>query len=462
MLLRQVLGQSIRIIASIILTRIISPSDFGIVAKALAITSVVELLFVNGLFGSIIQNQKVEDNQLNTLFILSLLFGFLVSVAFYFMAIPIADFYDDHRVVWVVKVASISIFFSGIGLVFNALLIKRFQFKQLALVNIGGTAISSTIALVMAYQGLGYKALVYQVLVLNVTVTVGAIVLAKWLPGLDFSWKGLKVHLTFGTNLMLNNFLSYAVRNSDNIAIGKFQSNLELGHYSRAYYLMLLPINQVIQIFSSTLFPAFSKIQEDKERVLSILNQVQEVILLLVYPAIIWLFINIDFLVLKVLGSNWGASIIYFKIFTPLILSQLFTTQINNVYMGLNRMNTLLKISVFTKPFLISAIIMTAMEGPIYVAMTVSILSMLFGIYIYKRGIALLGSKSFLRQIIFLRSTLLAILLLLVSQLLLYFLISNELLLLTLSLVMLILFFIINIEYRHDVKHKILELFKLV
>jgi len=461
MLLQQAVGQPVRIIVSILLTRIIAPADFGIVAKAFAITGVVELIFVNSLFGSIVQSKTIDNKQLNSLFVLSVITSFLVSTLLYLVSGQIANFYEDERVVWVVKIASLSIFISGIRLVSNALLNRNLKYKELSLINIIATIVSSAFALILAYKGYGYKALIYQVLALNLIITVSTVVTSKWLPGLKLNISGLREHLTFGSHVIVNNLLSYAVRNTDNIAIGKFRSDIELGYYSRAYFLMMMPISQVGQIFSSTLFPAFSKIKEDKERILSILNQAQEIIIILIFPVLIWFFVNIEFLIDNVLGEEWVASSIYFKIFIPLMLVQLVTIHINNVYMALNKVGYLLKISVLTKPFLVALIVIAATKSAVYVAAVIMLISTAFSLYTYIKGLSFLSHNAIKKQLKFLYKTLTSIFIFGLFLGGTYFLLPSGILLSIVTFTLLIFFYISVLRMRSEVKRQILEFFKL-
>ncbi|MEM1137895.1 MAG: oligosaccharide flippase family protein [Bacteroidota bacterium] len=155
MILRQVLGQSVRLIISILLTRIIAPEDFGVVAKAIAVTGIVELIFIHGLFGSIVRSDSLNNDQLNYLFIFSLIISLIITSLLFFLAEPISLFYDDDRIIWVVRIAALSVLVSGIKTVFNALLTREMRFKQLAIVNIAATVFASSLTLLLALLDFG-------------------------------------------------------------------------------------------------------------------------------------------------------------------------------------------------------------------------------------------------------------------------------------------------------------------
>ncbi|MEM6816990.1 MAG: oligosaccharide flippase family protein, partial [Bacteroidota bacterium] len=435
--------------------------DFGVVAKAIAITGIVELIFIHGLFGSIVRSDSLDNDQLNYLFIFSLIISLIITSLLFISAKPISAFYEDDRIIWVVRIAALSILVSGINTVFNALLTREMRFKQLAIINITATVFASSLTLFLALLDFGYKALMYQVLVLNIFLTLGSIFYSKWKPGIRISSKGLKQHLIFGSNMLVNNLLNYGARNVDNIAIGKLQSTLELGYYSRAYHLMLLPVGQIDQIINSTLFPALSKIKSEKQRMLSVLNQIQEFVLVIIYPLVIWLFFNIDFFITNILGQTWEPSATYFKIFTPLILVQIFTGQIKTIYMTLNKVGILIKISLYTKPILMGMLVLSAFYGALYVGVALTVISSLFGFYIYFKGINLLGSASMIDHVNFLKSTFQLLLIFISGQVFLCIVFKvHEILFLT-SLISLVACYTYILKTRIEIRNKLFQLLKL-
>lgn len=390
LVINQAFNQSIRLLVSILLTRILLPDDFGVVAKTFAITGIAEMVFVQSTIGAIIQDKKITSTQIYTLFTITILWSVLVSGFMFSLANPISLFYEDNRVIWTTKIASLSIFFSGMGLVPSALLRKQLNFKKVAIASISALIVSSVIALYMANSGYGYRAIIIQFVSNSAINAIMLLILSGANFVLRFNFREVIEHIKFGLHVTGTNFLNYLVRNTDDISLGKFQPNEVLGLYSRAYFLMLTPINIVNQIFNQLLFPVFSIIQDNKKRVRNIFLKTQEIILISTYPAITLFYFNADTIVNYLLGPQWIESVTLFRLFVPLLLIQLFTSVSSNVFMTFNKTRFLLRFSLLTKPILIGAIIIAAIFGPKEVALTIVTLSGIFGLILYKKSIEII------------------------------------------------------------------------
>ena len=391
MLINQIISQPLRIIVSIILTRILIPEDFGVVAKSFAITGIAEIVLVNSLLGAIIQDKNINKGQLDSLFILTVLWSFVITLIVFFSADLFSVFYSDSRVGTIVKLTSIAIFFSGFKLVPSALINKKLEFNKVFYASLSAILVSSIIAIYLAYNQFGYITLIVQYLLYVIVNSLVLFLMSSWKPSVYFKYNEIYSHLRFGYNVLGNSFLNYMVRSTDNIALGKFQSDESLGIYSRAYYLMMAPLEQVNKIFNNLLFPSFSMIQNNRKQIGEILLKTQELTLILFYPILTLIFFNIDFLIINILGDNWVQSIKLFKLFTPLIFIQLFTSLISNVFTSLNKVNYLFKFSLLTKPILIIAIIIAAWHGESEVAFIITLLSGIFSSVIYYKGLKLLN-----------------------------------------------------------------------
>ena len=392
--LNQAINQPIRIIVGILLTRLLLPEDFGLVAKSFAVTGIAELVLVQGLLGAVIQDKDIEKRQVHTLFWISFLWSVFIATTIFFLAPTIAQFYGDDKVAWIVRVASISIVFAGMQLVPSALIRKNLQFKKIFIAATSSGIISSAVAIYFTLEGYGYKALIFQFVINSILNGLIIFKISNWLPKFKFNLKEVSSHIKFGLNVTGANILNYLVRNADDVALGKFQSNATLGQYARAYFLMLTPLNIVDQIFNTLLFPTFSKIQNDKERVSYIFFKAQEIILLLTFPFLTFFFFNVEIIVNNLLGLQWASTIVLFKIFTPLLLIQLFTSPISSIYMTYNKTKYLFKFSLITKPILIISIILAANYGQIEVAIIITILSSIFGSILYKNGVNIISNHS--------------------------------------------------------------------
>lgn len=390
LVLTQSINQPIRMIIIVLLTRLLVPEDFGLVAKSLAVTGIADLVLVQGLLGAIIQDKNIEDHQINTIYCVSILWSFFIAAIIYLSADAIAQFYSDDKVAWIARVASISIVFSGIQLVPSALIRKKLQFRKIFIATTTGVVVSSAVAIYFTLNGYGYKALIFQFVTNTIINGVLIIKMSNWTPKFNFELKEVSSHVKFGLNMMGSNLLNYLVRNADDVALGRIQPDAVLGVYSRAYFLMLMPLNIVNQIFNTLLFPTFSSIQNDNKKVVKIFLTAQEIIVSTMFPIITLFFFNTEIIIEYILGVQWIESALLFKIFIPLLLLQLFTAPISSVYMSLGKVGTAFKFNLVANPLLIVAIVLAAQYGAVHVASTVTVLAGISSFIFYIKGLGYL------------------------------------------------------------------------
>lgn len=400
LILNQAINQPIRIIVGILLMRLLLPEDFGLVAKSFAVTGIAELVLVQGLLGAVIQDKEIEERQIHTLFWVSFLWSIFIAATIFLFATTIAQFYGDDKVAWIVRIASISIVFSGMQLVPSALIRKKLRFKKIFIAATTSGVVSSALAIYFTLRGYGYQALIYQFVINSILNGLIIFKMSNWIPKFEFNLKEVNSHIQFGLNMMGSNILNYLVRNTDDIALGKFQSNVILGQYSRAYFLMLTPLNMVNQIFNALLFPLFSSIQDDKKKMTEIFLMAQEIILITMFPMTILFFFNAEIIIKSILGTQWISSVHIFRIFIPLLLIQLFTSPISSVYASLGKVGSLFRFNLITTPILIICIIVAAQHSAIYVANTIVIFTGITSLIVYINGLTYLKINFFSQNIV--------------------------------------------------------------
>jgi len=411
----QVMNQSIRIVVSIILTRILNPDDFGVIAKVFAVTGIIELVLVQGLMGGIIQDTKINNQQISSLFWIILLWVILLAGGIFFCSPLLGFFYADNRVVEITQWISIAILFSGFRLVPISLLNKELEFRTLFIANLISIVSGAAVALYLAWRGYGYFALVFQVVITEVMHTLAVFLMVKWRPSMDLNLHSVSYHLSFGLNIMGSNLITYLVRNADDIALGKFQGDAALGLYSRAYYLMLFPLNIVTKIINSLMFPVFSRIQNQPEIIDKLVRQTQRMIVILIFPGLIFLFFNAESVITIVLGSKWLGTSFLIRIFTGLLAIQLITVPVSSIYKAFNRVNFLFRLHLVMNTVTIVAIIYFATKGIGPVAYAVAVFGSLASIITYLIGYGLLR-KSIISWLLSLSDLFLIIILLIVFQ----------------------------------------------
>jgi O-antigen/teichoic acid export membrane protein len=256
----------IQMVGVIVLARLLTPEDFGLVAMVTAIDVFVRMFRNLGLMDAIVQREEINHKQVSTLFWINAAFGLSLTLFFMSMAPLIAWFYREPRLVLIAVLISLDYVFGGISTQHRALLKRSLQMYRWAANEIAATTIGFGTAIILAWQGWGYWAIVARVIAFAVAQAVGSWLFCQWRPGLPAWGTGIRPMLLFGRDMLGNNFLNFVSESFDKILIGRFQGAQALGHYSRAYHLFLAPAQQLTVPLTSVAVATLSRLQNEPEK----------------------------------------------------------------------------------------------------------------------------------------------------------------------------------------------------
>ncbi|PKN13529.1 MAG: colanic acid exporter [Deltaproteobacteria bacterium HGW-Deltaproteobacteria-4] len=297
--------QVVSLLIMILLTRLLSPREFGLVAMVTAISGFVGIFAEMGLGAALIHQQKIDDEQLSSVFWLNLFLGVVLTAVFVLAAPLVADFYNEPLLLGITIVVALNFIINALTIVQRILATKALDFQTLAISEVASTLISGGIVLFLAYQGYSYWSIVWQTLIISVVSNIILWQRSTWRPRFCFSFASIRGLMRFGGYVIGTHTLDYWTRNIDNLLIGKFFGSEVLGLYSRAYSFLVFRINSVSRIVSRVFFPAIAGIQHDKERVKKIFLKTIGAIALVTFPLTVGLFATADNFVLTLLGARW-------------------------------------------------------------------------------------------------------------------------------------------------------------
>ncbi|WP_082500626.1 lipopolysaccharide biosynthesis protein [Agreia sp. Leaf244] len=290
--------------STIVLARLLSPSDYGIIAMVVAIVGVGEIFRDFGLSMSALRAKELSQQQQSNLLWINVGVGAILTILFFFLAVPISLFYGRPELVGIVHVLSMTFVVNGISTQFRVRINRELRFVALAVADIVPYALAFAAALGLAlYQGT-YWALVAQQLVVSVAGLALAVIFARWMPGLPgrAEMGGL---IKFGMSFAATQLVSYATRNVDSIAIGRVWGAASLGMYDRAYQLLVMPLTQINTPLSRVAIPVLSRISDEQEKFVRYLRQAQ-LIALYVTASLFTVVAAIgEQIVVWVLGAQW-------------------------------------------------------------------------------------------------------------------------------------------------------------
>ena len=319
-LLAQGLRFVLQMASTMLLARLLTPADFGLVAMVTVITGFVELFMDLGLAMATVQRAKITQLQVTTLFWINL------SVAVALMAVTIAIapsivwFYGEPRLQPITVVLATAFVVGGLGVQHQALLRRRMRFTTLASIEISSNLVGASAAVAAALLDLGVWSLVVQRLVAGVWTSCALWLRSGWRPSFGFDWAAVRPMLALGGHLTGFNTINYFARNADNMLIGRWWGPQALGLYSRAYQLLLLPLHQINNPISSVAIPALSRLQGDPERLRSFYLQALALAVAVTMPLAVSMMVLSDEVVLIVLGPQWGDAAILFRLLAGAVL----------------------------------------------------------------------------------------------------------------------------------------------
>lgn len=359
----QIGSQAILFIVGIILARLLSPEEFGLIAMVTIITGFANLFSELGFGSAIIQKKDIKEEHLSSIFWINLLFGVIITALFILSAGFISRFYNEPVLELITVALAFNFLIGSTTIVQNALYTKAIDFKSLAIVKITAVTFSGVGSICMAYLGYGVWSLVAKGLLDSFIISIMLWYLSDWKPKILFSWHHVKELLGFSLNLLGEKSLNYWVRNLDNLLIGKVLGSSALGLYSKAYQLMLFPLNNISNVIGRVLFPSLSIIKDDKERVGRLFLKATRVIALITFPMMIGCIIVADVLVPTLFGAGWDEMIPILRVLSVVGLMQSIVTIVGSIFLSQGRADLQLRLSFIIKPILILGIIVGLQWG---------------------------------------------------------------------------------------------------
>lgn len=301
----QLIRIGVQFISVIVLSRLLSPQDFGLVACVTPVITFVGLFQDLGYGQAIVQRREISQDQISSIFWITVALGLSGASIAAILSPAVAWFFHDSRLVWLTLAASASLLFGSLAAVPSGLLNRRLNYRGLAVTDASAAAVALTSAIVSALLGARYWSLIIAALASNLLIAVGYWSFARWRPERpSFRFVDKEIGL-FGANLTGFTFVNYFSRNLDNVLIGRKLGTIALGYYDRAFKLLSFPIQHLNTPLYSVMTPLLSRVQDDKPRLRAMFLRAAGQLTLFVVPAMAALVsVSHDF-VLLAFGPRW-------------------------------------------------------------------------------------------------------------------------------------------------------------
>lgn len=366
------LGQVVRIVilllSTVILARLLVPRDFGLMAIIASVVALGELVRDFGLSTAASREEHLTRGQQSNLFWINTGLGTVLTVIAFLVAPTLAAGFGEPSLVPIMQAISVVFFLGGVSTQFRAELARQLRFGALAVVDTVPVIVGLIAALVYAAWERTFWVLVIQQLATAIAGLVLAVALARWLPGLPDRSASIRQLMSFGIGLFGTQSVAYVTKNVDNVAIGIAWGAGPLGIYSRAYQLLMMPINQISAPMTRVAVPVLTRVAEDTARYVRYLQSGQllgGVVLGLAYGMCAGLA---DPLVRVVFGDNWAAMV---PVFQVLAVGGIFRA-LNQItfwmFLAKGKSIAQFKFYLVTQPVIVAAMLAGIPWGPTGVA----------------------------------------------------------------------------------------------
>ena len=262
----QGLRVAVQLVGVVVLARLLSPHDYGLIAMVLALIGVGEIFRDFGLSSAAVQAASLSAAQRNTLFWINTAIGVALALAVVLFAPLIAAVYDEPELATIARSLAPVFVLNGLATQYRASLVRSLRFRALAVSDISSAVFGLLIAVVAALAGAGVAALVLQQLGQAVVLLLVVAVAARWLPGLPRRGAAVREMLGFGGHLVGSQLVGYVANNVDTVLIGVRFGAVPVGIYSRAFQLLMTPLNQVRSPLTAVALPVLSRLSSDAPR----------------------------------------------------------------------------------------------------------------------------------------------------------------------------------------------------
>ena len=305
------LGQGVTFIVGIILARLLTPEEYGLVGIVLIFTTVLSGVVDSGFSRALIRKKNTINEDYNTMFITNMVVSIILFLFLYASAPFIARFFSRPELVPLTRVMGLILIFQALSITQTTILTKQIDFKTKTKASVIAAAISGVIGITMAYMGVGVWSLVGQRLSNTLIYSLCLWALLKWWPKLLFSIESFRYMWGFGWKLMVSGILDNTWNQLYQVVVGKYYSPATLGQYTRS--------NEYASIFSSNLtaiiqrvtYPVLAEVQDEKERMVAAYRKIIKVTMFITAVSMILLGAIADPLIYCLIGPQWHEAATY-------------------------------------------------------------------------------------------------------------------------------------------------------
>lgn len=312
--LDQVLGMGFGFVIGVILARLLSPDDYGLLAMIAVFNSIAFAFLDSGFGNALIRKPNLTEDDNTTAFCFNIVAGIVLYGVIWLIAPWVTVFYDKPILTQLLRVEALLLIISSFKIVQNTQLSRALNFKAKAIINVSSQVISGAIAIYAAYHGFGVWSLVLQHIASGIISLIMLWLFSPWRPRGKCSKKSFGYLWGYGSKLLASGLLDRIYGNIYPIIIGKFYSAADLGQYTRATHYAYMPSKTLTSVLQQVTFPVLSQIQGDTDRLANSYRRMLRFTVFLVFPIMLGMVALASPLVIALVTDKWAPCIPYLRV----------------------------------------------------------------------------------------------------------------------------------------------------
>ena len=356
--------------ATIVMARLLTPGDYGLIAMVVVVTNYMTMFKDMGLSLATVQREEISDEQISTLFWINVALSLGITLITILISPAIVYFYGEPRLLLITVVISLGFILGGLSVQHEALLKRQMRFGALAAISLIALVAGYAVGIVLAWKGAGYWAIVGSQLALIGTTTLGTWICSGWIPGRPRRYAGIRPMLAFGRNVTGYATLNVFARNFDTLVLGRYWGAQNLGLYNKSQMVLSIPTDQTNEPFSSVAIPALSRLTDSPERYREAYLRILEKVALLTFPVVAMLMAASDWVVRILLGPQWTESARFLVVLGIATMFQPIVSSVNWLFVTQGRTRHMFQWALISAPLSIITIAIGLPWGPFGVAIS--------------------------------------------------------------------------------------------
>jgi len=367
------INQAVHFVIGIILARLLSPDEFGLIGMITIFIAVSQSFIDSGFSQALIRKTDCQQKDYATVFYFNLFVGFLFYIILFFSAGSISRFFNEPILRDLVRVLGLVLIINAFTIIQRTILIKNINFKLQTKITLASSVLSGIIGIILAYKGFGVWSLAIQQILNQLFITIFLWIFNRWLPTLEFSKQSFKEMFSFGSKLLASGLIDTTYQNIYYLIIGKFFSATELGYYTRADQFSKLPSRNITSSTDRVTYPVLSQLQNEPSKLKTGYKKIIKSLMLINFSVMLGMAAIARPMVLTLIGEKWLPSVPYLQLLCVVSMMYPLHSLNLNILKVKGRSDLFLRLEIIKKTLAIPVILIG-----IFIGIKAMIIGMIF------------------------------------------------------------------------------------